>query len=368
MAAPTEGTSIPSDGTTDETIAREDEEDEEGKEEGKESRASGEKKGSYRGGTGGGGSATGGQQHGDTVSVLQPGTWTWTWTWTLWNLRARRGTGREARHGRHSSGKMHKAVVSWLLYMTVLQQRPLPRNRGRLAGPRGRGLVATHEGPKRGRWRARGRGALVFPGFAAAVVVASGELRLGGGGQREGAVAVQLSTAIMQPADFKELAPAPLPEVLQSGKSGVQQGARRWRWRGGALLLSCPRTTATRTGTRARDDEVNWTATGSLTRAEWVVLDGLAVGRVEGGKRTTTTGKGRLNKHSNPSFPSPRVSRLPCAVPTLSQADKHIGQSVVSGQWTLDTPQRPDHRPDHTTLSPQPLRHYILRRQFVQCL
>lgn len=54
MAAPTEGTSIPSDGTTDETIAREDEEDEEGKEEGKESRASGEKKGSYRGGTGGG--------------------------------------------------------------------------------------------------------------------------------------------------------------------------------------------------------------------------------------------------------------------------------------------------------------------------
>lgn len=139
MAAPTEGTSIPSDGTTDETIAREDEEDEEGKEEGKESRASGEKKGSYRGGTGGGGSATGGQQHGDTVSVLQPGTWTWTWTWTLWNLRARRGTGREARHGRHSSGKMHKAVVSWLLYMTVLQQRPLPRNRGRLAGPRGRG-------------------------------------------------------------------------------------------------------------------------------------------------------------------------------------------------------------------------------------
>lgn len=184
MAAPTEGTSIPSDGTTDETIAREDEEDEEGKEEGKESRASGEKKASYRGGTGGG-SATGGQQHGDTVSVLQPGTWTWTWTWTLWNSRARRGTGREARHGRHSSGKMHKAVVSWLLYMTVLQQRPLPRNRGRLAGPRGRGLVATHEGPKRGRWRARGRGALVFPGFAAAVVVvASGELRLGGGPER----------------------------------------------------------------------------------------------------------------------------------------------------------------------------------------
>lgn len=133
----------------------------------------------------GGGSATGGQQHGDTVSVLQPGTWTWTWTWTLWNSRARRGTGREARHGRHSSGKMHKAVVSWLLYMTVLQQRPLPRNRGRLAGPRGRGLVATHEGPKRGRWRARGRGALVFPGFAAAaVVVASGELRLGGGPER----------------------------------------------------------------------------------------------------------------------------------------------------------------------------------------
>lgn len=366
MAAPTEGTSIPSDGTTDETIAREDEEDEERKEEGKESRASGEKKGSYRGGTGG--SATGGQQHGDTVSVLQPGTWTWTWTWTLWNSRARRGTGREARHGRHSSGKMHKAVVSWLLYMTVLQQRPLPRNRGRLAGPRGRGLVATHEGPKRGRWRARGRGALVFPGFAAAaVVVASGELRLGGGARER---VLWLSSCRRQSCNPQISKSLPLRLCLRCCSRG-SRGCSRERGDGdgggGALLLSCPRTTATRTGTRARD-EVNWTATGSLTRAEWVVLDGLAVGRVEGGKRTTTTGKGRLNKHSNPSFPSPRVSRLPCAVPTLSQADKHIGQSVVTGQWTLDTPQRPDHRPDHTTLSPQPLRHYILRQQFVQCL
>lgn len=137
----------------------------------------------------------------------------------------------------------------------------------------------------------------------------------------------------MQPADFKELAPAPLPEVLQSGKSGVQQGARRWRWRGGALLLSCPRTAATRTGTRARD-EVNWTATGSLTRAEWVVLDGLAVGRVEGGKRTTTTGKWRLNKHSNPSFPSPSFALALCGPDSLAGGQAHW---TVSGHWSVDT-------------------------------
>lgn len=87
-----------------------------------------------------------------------------------------------------------------------------------------------------------------------------------------------------------------------------------------------------------------------------------------GRKTDDDDGKGEVEQTLEPLIPVPRVSRLPCAVPTLSQADKHIGQSVVTGQWTLDTPQRPDHRPDHTTLSPQPLRHYILRRQFVQCL
>lgn len=146
MAAPTEGTRHTpsgSDGTTDNTIGWE--EGGGGGGGGKGEQGQWRKKGFVPGRNGGGGVGDRGGQHGDTVSVLSA--WNWTWTWTLWNSWARRGTGREARHGRHSSGKMHKAVVSWLLYMTVLQQRPLPRNRGRLAGPRG-GARRDSRGPK----------------------------------------------------------------------------------------------------------------------------------------------------------------------------------------------------------------------------
>jgi hypothetical protein len=95
--------------------------------------------------------------------------------------------------------------------------------------------------------------------------------------------------------------------------------------------------------------EVNWTATDSQEGG--MGRPGLAVGRVVGGKRpgrTTATGSQqpgeRLNKHSNPSFPSPQVSRLPCAVPNSPRRTR----TLDSGQWT---PQRPDQRPDHTTLS-----------------
>lgn len=376
MAAPTEGTRhtpFGSDGTTDNTIGWE--EGGGGGGGGKGEQGQWRKKGFVPGRNGGGVGDRGGQ-HGDTVSVLSAWTWTWTWTWTLWNSRARRGTGREARHGRHSSGKMHKAVVSWLLYMTVLQQRPLPRNRGRLAGPRGRGLVATHEGPKRGRRRARGRGTLVFPGFAAAVVVVAVVVASGGaetrrGGQREGAVAVQLSTAIMQPADFKELAPAPLPEVLQSGKSGVQQGAAAMEMEGGRTVI-VPRGPRRRRRGRGRGQELGTRSIGrrrALTRAEWCRPGWIGGWPRRGRKTDDDDGKGRLNNHSNPSFPSPRVSRLPCAVPTLSQADKHIGQSVVSGHSTGHCTAAPGSAPGpHHPPSLQPLRHYILRRQFVQCL
>lgn len=336
MAAPTEGTSIPSDGTTDETIAREDEEDEEGKEEGKESRASGEKKGSYRGGTGGG---VGDRGAAARRYGVRPSAWDLDLDLDLDSLElagsSRHGQGGKARSSLVRKDAQGRGVLAAL--HNRITAAATPEESRTIGGTeRGGGACRDSRGPKARQMagsRARGLG---VPGLRGG----GGDGGLGGaetrrGGQREGAVAVQLSTAIMQPADFKELAPAPLPEVLQSGKSGVQQGARRWRWRGGALLLSCPRTTATRTGTRARD-EVNWTATGSLTRAEWVVLDGLAVGRVEGGKRTTTTGKGRLNKHSNPSFPSPefRACLVRSRLSRRRTSTLDSQWSLVSGHWT----------------------------------
>jgi hypothetical protein len=105
--------------------------------------------------------------------------------------------------------------------------------------------------------------------------------------------------------------------------------------------------------------EVNWTATDSHEGGTG--RPGLAVGRVVGGKRrTTATGSQqpgeRLNKHSNPSFPSPQVSRLPCAVPTLPGGQGHwtAGSGHRSARISArTTPPSPLASPLH------PARHYI---------
>lgn len=356
MAAPTEGTSIPSDGTVDETIGWEEEEVEEKEE--KESRASGEKKSSYRGGTGGG-SATGG---GGTAI-----------RWPSFSLdldldldldfdldslelagSSRHGQGGKARsslvrkdaQGRGVLAALHDRITA---AATPEESRTIGGTEGEGGSSRLTRAQSEADGglEDEGPWCSRASRRRWWwqwwrwwwP---------RGELRLG-----EGAVAVQLSTAIMQPADFKELAPAPLPEVLQSGKSGVQQGAAAMEMEGGRTVVIVPED-------HGDGDEDESSRRGQLDGDG--LSHGSGMGRPgwiggwprRGEKTDDDDGKGEVEQTLEPLIPVPPSSAL-----ALCGPDSPPRTSTLDSQWSLvggplDTPQRPDHRPDHTTLPLSP--------------
>lgn len=138
----------------------------------------------------------------------------------------------------------------------------------------------------------------------------------------------------MQPADFKELAPAPLPEVLQSGKSGVQQGARRWRWRGGRTVVVVPEDHGDEDGDessrRGQLDGDGLSHEGGMGRPGWIG------GWPRRGRKTDDDdGKGEVEQTLEPLIPVPPSFALAlCGPDSLAGGQAHW---TVSGHWSVDT-------------------------------